>query len=117
MTNGCHLVFLCTGPVFKHSKSELQKIWYSNVSSIQKVGIQILTVPLDKLFVGAQKAVRSRFRYFGHVNQIKIGFHQTSSIFDFFCFSGFKDRGDQDESESEEEVDLNDDEKLLVKFD
>ena len=44
-------------------------------------------------------------------------FQQTSSIFDFFRFSGFKDRGDQDESESEEEVDLNDDEKLLVKFD
>jgi hypothetical protein len=30
-------------------------------------------------------------------------------------WSGFKDR--EEEDESEEEVDLNDDEKLLVKFD
>ena len=49
--NGCHLVFLCTGPVFEwylrhnpwtdHLKSELQKVRYSHVSGIQMVGIQI----------------------------------------------------------------------------
>ena len=61
-TNGRRIVFLCTGPVFEWSvyyighnpwtdclntepfEMLLQKVWYSNVSGIQMIGIQILTV-------------------------------------------------------------------------
>ena len=56
-TNGCLVVFLCTGPVFEWSvyyighnpwtdrlntelfETRLQKVWYSNVSGIKMVGI------------------------------------------------------------------------------
>ena len=67
-TNGHRLISLCTGLVFKwsvqyigqslrpticipnHLKSKLQKVWYSNVSGIQMVCIQIPTVIVKAKF-------------------------------------------------------------------